>query len=388
MLFLFKIRKSFIPAFLLFFVSFFLQTHVTYASENDSEDQEDIKDTVRSIVLYGNQFLIKPSIEISDELIYKFIDSLFTTPSKSDELLKQIHLFMTVKKKPDNEIYDIIDSLLELEDIPYALINQINYYVATREGDSNKEMNNSVAITSFYDGSEFPANCFYDSWDTKITHPYTEELWKEDTAAIVLVLQDTMNFCNYMHPHEGIITSNFGWRKERKHNGVDIDLRTGDPVLTAFDGKVRIAGNHGAYGNVVIVRHYNGLETLYAHLQRIKVKPGQEIAAGQVIGLGGNTGRSTGSHLHFEVRFKGKPLNPKHIINFSGKELLHNAVVLNKTKWSYSVYPEGAEFHIVERGEYLYEIAERYGLTVKQIREYNELNQKSILKVGQKLRVL
>ena len=385
---LFPFKKSLTAFFLFFYVFICLLNQSGYAIySGNTEDKKEVKDTVRAIVLYGNQFLVKPSVELSDELIYKHIDSLFNMTLMPDELIKQIDLFLTVKAKSNEEIYAMIDSLLELESIPHALINQINYYVAILEGNNDENIYNPVAITSFYDESEYPANCFYDSWNTQIAHPYADELWKEDTAVTVLVLQDTMNFCNYMHPYEGIVTSNFGWRDGSRHNGIDIDLKTGDPVVAAFDGKVRIAGNYGGYGNVVVVRHYNGLETLYAHLNKIKVKPGQEVASGQLVGLGGNTGRSTGSHLHFEVRFKGKPLNPKHLIDFSNKELLQNSIVLNKTKWSYSVCPEGAAFHVVERGEFLHEIAERYGLTLTQIREFNGLSQKSILKVGQKLRV-
>ncbi|MDQ3192261.1 MAG: M23 family metallopeptidase [Bacteroidota bacterium] len=353
---------------------------------DDKAEEKEVKDTVRAIVLYGNKFLIKPSVELSDEHVYKYVDSLFNMSSPPDELIKQINLFLSVKEKSEDDIISMIDSLFDLDQVPYALINQINYFVATREG-FQQDINTAVAITSFYDESEFPANCYYDSWDTHTTHPYTDELWKEDTSATVLVLQDTMNFCNYIHPHNGRVTSNFGWRDGRNHNGIDIGLRTGEAVVSAFDGKVRIARNHGSYGNVVVVRHYNGLETLYAHLHRIKVKPGQEIAAGQIVGLGGNTGRSTGSHLHFEVRFKGKPLNPKYIIDFTNKQLKHDAIVLNKTKWSYSVCPEGVEFHEVEKGEYLMEIAQRYGLTIKQICELNGLSRKSILKIGQKLRI-
>ncbi|HET6245843.1 MAG: peptidoglycan DD-metalloendopeptidase family protein [Bacteroidetes bacterium] len=387
MLFYFKYSKFFSFVFLLLIGCFGLFNQSAFANTaGGSEDEKEVKDTVRAIVLYGNKFLIKPSAKFSEEIVFQYIDSLFNMPSRPDELIKQINLFIAVKEKSESEIYMLIDSLFELEHVPYALINQINYFVATRAG-TEVDITKAVAITSFYDESEFPGNCFYDSWDTHVTHPYTDDLWREDSSPIVLVLRDTMNFCNYIHPHKGKVSSNFGRRDGKNHNGIDISLRTGEPVLSAFDGKVRIARNHGGYGNVVVVRHYNGLETLYAHLHKIKVKPGQEIAAGQLVGLGGNTGRSTGSHLHFEVRFKGKPLNPNHLINFSEKQLKHEAIVLNKTKWSYSICAEGAEYHLVEKGEYLSEIAERYGLSVIQLCEFNSLSRKSILQVGQRLRV-
>jgi len=106
------------------------------------------------------------------------------------------------------------------------------------------------------------------------------------------------------------VTSVYGMRKGKKHFGVDFRLNIGDTVCSVFCGKVRVAKKDAAYGYVVVVRHYNMSETVYAHLDKILVTPDQEIKAGQVIGLGGNTGRSAGPHLHFELRYKGFPINP------------------------------------------------------------------------------
>lgn len=107
-----------------------------------------------------------------------------------------------------------------------------------------------------------------------------------------------------------IVTSNYGKRKRQKHFGVDFRLDVGDPVCSVFCGKVRIAKFDEAYGYVVVVRHYNMSESVYGHLSKILVEVGQEVEVGQQIGLGGNTGRSTGPHLHFELRYKGFPINP------------------------------------------------------------------------------
>ena len=106
------------------------------------------------------------------------------------------------------------------------------------------------------------------------------------------------------------ITSVYGMRKGKKHFGVDFRLNIGDTVCSVFCGKIRVAKKDDAYGYVVVVRHYNMSETVYAHLDKILVTPDQEVQAGQVIGLGGNTGRSAGPHLHFELRYKGFPINP------------------------------------------------------------------------------
>ncbi|MFV0538285.1 MAG: M23 family metallopeptidase [Dysgonomonas sp.] len=106
------------------------------------------------------------------------------------------------------------------------------------------------------------------------------------------------------------ITSDYGNRDGRKHFGVDFRLTTGDSVHSVFCGKVRVAKFDVDYGYVVVVRNYNMSESVYAHLSKILVEIGQEVTGGETVGLGGNTGRSTGPHLHFELRYKGFPINP------------------------------------------------------------------------------
>ena len=107
-----------------------------------------------------------------------------------------------------------------------------------------------------------------------------------------------------------IITSPYGKRKRQKHFGVDFRLAEGDSVCSVFCGKVRVIKFDETYGRVVVVRHYNLSESVYAHLSRALVNVGQEVVVGQPIGLGGDTGRSTGPHLHFELRYEGFPINP------------------------------------------------------------------------------
>ncbi len=174
----------------------------------------------------------------------------------------------------------------------------------------------------------FPSHDLYGSWDTTVIHPYTfDKDFISDSASIYLL--DEWN-CGFSLPYKGAVTSAFGWRRRRPHFGTDINLETGDTVLSAFDGKVRIARLNRTYGNVVIIRHNNGLETVYAHLSKILVEAGQEVSFGQVIGLGGNTGRSYGSHLHFEVRYLGKAIDAEDLINFESGELKNSAFVLYK----------------------------------------------------------
>lgn len=148
-----------------------------------------------------------------------------------------------------------------------------------------------------------------------------------DEITIRLIKGDE-KFC---FPIKNIITSRYGWRWNRAHRGVDIRLNTGDPVRCAFNGVVRIARPMGGYGNLVVVRHYNGLETVYGHLSKINVKPLQVVRAGQVLGLGGSTGHSTGPHLHFEVRFLYEPFDPEWILDFSNYGLRTRQLYLDKT---------------------------------------------------------
>jgi RNA polymerase sigma-54 factor len=148
-----------------------------------------------------------------------------------------------------------------------------------------------------------------------------------DEVNLVLI-RDSNDFC---FPVRDVKTSPYGWRWKRGHHGVDIRLRTGDPVRSAFPGTVRVAGRMGGYGNCIVVRHANGLETLYGHLSKINVKHGQEVAAGEIIGLGGSTGRSTGPHLHFECRFLYQTFDPEWILDFNNYTLRTRRLHLDKS---------------------------------------------------------
>ncbi len=155
---------------------------------------------------------------------------------------------------------------------------------------------------------------WYDNFPSNRVNPYgrTSIAVLPDEINLTLV-HDTTEFCFPVHGHK---TSTYGWRWNRGHHGVDIGLRTGDPIRAAFGGTVRVACRMGGYGNCIVVRHANGLETLYGHLSKINVKPLQEVSAGEVIGLGGSTGNSTGPHLHFECRFLYQTFDPEWIIDF------------------------------------------------------------------------
>lgn len=242
-----------------------------------------------------------------------------------------------------------------------------------------------------YDSTIIPCYDMYENvWDQEnVDVPGFDPSVMED--GIWLCLRDNED-CQYFHPNIGNINSEFGWRWSRMHNGVDIDLGIGDPVYAAFDGVVRISKeNPGGYGLYVVIRHYNGLETLYGHLSERMVEVNQPVRAGDIIGLGGNTGRSTGPHLHFEVRFKGKAIDPKKFIDFEGADLIQDSVLLDKSFFHYPTTERKAKVHPkyykVKSGDTLWRIAHKNGLTVSQLCKMNRLKENAVLPVGKTLRV-
>lgn len=241
----------------------------------------------------------------------------------------------------------------------------------------------------------FPAYDLYCGWDTVNIHSAKFDVTslKETTKNILLF---DINSCGYVHPFEGKITSSFGPRKRRYHYGVDIDLETGDCVAAAFDGKVRIAKKSKSYGNVIVIRHANGLETYYAHLSKINVEIGQEVYAGEVLGLGGNTGRSRGSHLHFEVRYMGQPIDPSELISFDAHKLLCDTLTISCKTFDYLTAAKKAaaksskgkgKIHVVKKGDTLSAIARKYGTTTKVLSKKNGIKPNGTLRLGQKIKI-
>ncbi|MFH0893147.1 MAG: M23 family metallopeptidase [Bacteroidota bacterium] len=232
-----------------------------------------------------------------------------------------------------------------------------------------------------------PASDIYKIWDTLLVRPYTIDVTKM-IDSVEIILQD--NYKNkFFNPVNGIVTSRFGFRKHRYHYGTDIDLETGDSVSSAFDGMVRVVKYSKGYGNVIVVRHYNGLETVYGHLSQSLVKTNQIVKAGSVLGLGGNTGRSFGSHLHFETRYLGQPINPESFISFENKKLTKNSIIISKKTFAYSTSSPGSKggsYHIVKKGDSLGKIARKYGTTVARLCKLNRIKSTTKLRIGMRLR--
>lgn len=189
------------------------------------------------------------------------------------------------------------------------------------------------------------------------------------------------------------ITSKYGPRRRRMHKGIDLKVLKGDTIRAAFNGKVRIkAFERRGYGYYVVLRHPNGLETIYGHLSKILVEENQIVRAGETIGLGGNTGRSTGSHLHFETRFLGQAINPAEIIDFENgvphqdTYVFHNVKINGRRSNIYTSSSDRLVYHRVKSGDTLGKIARIYGTSVNELCRLNGLKSTSVLRIGQSIR--
>ena len=262
-----------------------------------------------------------------------------------------------------------------------------------------------------------PSGKLYSEWSNKYAHRATE---LPDSFRI-----DLRNFC--MPTDSRLITSNYGRRWGRMHKGIDVKVYIGDTIRAAFNGKVRVVRYEAnGYGNFVVIRHHNGLETIYGHMSKHLVQENQNVRAGDPIGLGGNTGRSTGSHLHFETRLCGVALNPALMFDFRNQDVTNDYYVYRRTshdrdsemanrlrgksagqskpsyeKNSYtSVQQDSQEeqprqqaslsgdvrYHKVATGETLYSIARKRGVSIERLCRLNHIGKNMRVKVGQILR--
>ena len=262
-------------------------------------------------------------------------------------------------------------------------------------------------------------------------NPPFNQTWNHETCYTgknndLSKLKDTIWLClneeesnDFSIPVKGVVTSHYGYRSGRYHNGIDLALKIGDTVYAAFSGKIRYAKyNDGGFGNLVIIRHNNGLETFYAHLSKHLVVPNQDVKFGEPIGLGGNTGRSFGPHLHFEVRFYDGSINPEEIIDFTSKKLkkenlfVHKGLFVPGAKPSEfyednsSINPSDdvissesevtpvvkvesvqKKYYTIKSGDTLTKIAAKYKTTVSKLCQLNGLKPSSKIQVGKSIRI-
>lgn len=229
---------------------------------------------------------------------------------------------------------------------------------------------------------------YFAIWDSQNLNSYNYDL-KNFREPVDFQLYDKHSGEYWHLPVESSkINSKYGVRRYRWHHGVDIDLEIGDPIYATFDGIVRISKyNKGGYGNYVLLRHKNGFETLYGHLDEAIVQEGQEVKAGTLIGFGGNTGRSTGPHLHFEVRYRGHSFNPSYIFKFTEGDIVGQHFTLTPDHYSDMVERSESKYHRIRKGETLGHIASKYGTRVSTICRLNGISTKTVLRVGRSLRV-
>jgi len=239
-------------------------------------------------------------------------------------------------------------------------------------------------------------------WDTTVYNPYKDYVIDYPFR---VEFQDSV----YASPinKEKIITSRYGWRRGRAHNGIDVDLVTGDSVVSILDGVVRFARYSSGHGRTVVVRHYNGLETTYAHLSHIAVKANDSVSKGQYLGKGGNTGNSRGSHLHLSTTFKGEHIHPEYLFDFSEENRIRSKVLWVTKKWTRAYFHNSrrlsklalyetkedakkslikqTKVYIVRRGDTLSRISKRNNISIASICKQNSIRRNSTLRIGQKL---
>jgi murein DD-endopeptidase MepM/ murein hydrolase activator NlpD len=190
------------------------------------------------------------------------------------------------------------------------------------------------------------------------------------------------------------VTSKFGYRPRfgRMHYGVDLKVFTGDTIYSAFDGKVRVKKfDANGYGYYIVIRHKNGLETLYAHLSKQLVNINQEVKSGQPIGLGGNTGRSFGSHLHFETRILGKAIDPEFLFDFTYRDVTQDYYTYNNDNYNNKMIAmlpneKKRHFYKIKQGDTLEKISKKLGIHISTLCKINNIKSKQILKPGQLLK--
>ncbi len=241
---------------------------------------------------------------------------------------------------------------------------------------------------------------YYAIWDSRYINPYrVDGRQLRDTVHLTLV-DSARGRLAHMPLQTTPTTSGFGPRWGRWHYGDDIDCETGDTIRAAFDGVIRVSNWDGSgYGNHLVLRHYNGLETLYGHMSRVFVKVGQFVRAGEPIGLGGSTGRSTGSHLHYETRFEGNPFDPGIIYNFGANRLSRTELDVSASLFDYfhraarTARPgqvrggRSVPYHKVRQGDILGKISRRYHVSIAQLCRLNNITPTTTLKLGRNIRL-
>ena len=286
----------------------------------------------------------------------------------------------------------------------------------TNVGDQIRVQDTELFLEQLFPEEEEPEMDIYtEGWDSNMVNCYRNAN-VPDTYDI--------NVSKFCMPCPGYITSPYGYRRRfrRMHKGVALKVYVGDTIRAAFDGRVRLTKfERKGYGYYVIVRHTNDLETVYGHLSKFLVEPDQYVKAGDPIALGGNTGRSTGPHLHFETRYMGYAINPSAIFDFANQTVHTDTYTFTKDTYqdarnfdpsANSLYAQqflkenprpaastasansssnssssASRSYKVKKGDTLSKIASRNHVSLKQLCSLNGLTTRSVLRPGQRLRL-
>ena len=308
------------------------------------------------------------------------------------------YLFDENPQDKDNDIVDRTNAALERPGMP-----------ETEEDDEYYDMDNDVITPNYALGHQDDPGTDSEedilmAGDSAMVHTMKMDISNMAPVEIVLTDPEHGQYFVFPTPSYSIPTSHFGPRHRRFHYGLDLAMRTGEPIYAAFDGVVRFSKYNNSYGNLVVIRHDNGLETYYAHLSKRHVTPGTRVKAGEEIGRCGNTGHSRGSHLHFEIRYNGNAINPENVLSCETRALISPTITLTRNSFrkvakpGYSNtsnpnhakanhYSSDGKYYKVRTGDTLSRIAKRNGTTVSKLCKLNGLREASIIRPGQKLRL-
>ena len=265
--------------------------------------------------------------------------------------------------------------------------------------ETSKKVENFRNITGLNDNLlDIRKEC----WDTTVYNPYRNV---KVNFPVEIKFDDSI----YTPPisFKKVVTSRYGWRRGRAHRGIDIDLVTGDSVTTMFDGIVRFSNYNTGHGRTVIVRHYNGLETVYAHLSKYAVKANDSVKQGQLLGYGGASGNARGSHLHLVINYKGVAINPEYLFDFSAQNIVHSKNIWVTNNWvlpglhsskrqtkltvlhtkeeAIASLEKRKKVYIVKRGDTLSGISSKNNVSITSICKSNYIKRTTPIKIGQRL---
>ncbi|WP_298555709.1 M23 family metallopeptidase [uncultured Algibacter sp.] len=240
-------------------------------------------------------------------------------------------------------------------------------------------------------------------WNPTVYNPYKKEIKLQ--FPLQLQFEDS-TYCSPIGKAK-VITSRYGWRGRRAHKGIDIDLITGDSIFAMLDGVVRMSRYTSGHGKTVVIRHYNGLETVYAHLSKYGVKENDTVAKGAYLGKGGVSGNARGSHLHLVVNYKGISINPEYLFHFNDNNRIRAQELWVTKKWTQPIFHNSTRqskikpllteeqaiaslikqrsIYVVRPGDTLSRISKNNNVSIASICEANHIRRNSVIKIGQKI---